>query len=92
MKLASTEFAAPGETVAFTLRFDNVGDEVIGNVTIIDNLTTRLEDVADSAECSLPAEFSTQPSESGSLVSRWEITNPLQPEELGVIRFRCRVR
>lgn len=92
LKLASTEFAAPGETVDFTLRFDNVGDEVIGNVTIVDNLTTRLEYVPDSAECSIPAEFSTEPSESGSLVLRWEITDPLQPEGLGVIRFRCRVR
>ncbi|NQT17698.1 MAG: hypothetical protein HQ582_33390 [Planctomycetes bacterium] len=92
LKLASTEFAPPGETVDFTLRFDNVGDEVIGNVTIVDNLTTRLEYVPDSAECSVPAEFSTQPSDSGSLVLRWEISDPLQPEGLGVIRFRCRVR
>jgi len=92
VKVASTAYAAPGETVDFTIRFDNVGDQVIGNVTIVDNLTTRLEYVPDSAQCSLPAEFFTEPSESQSLVLRWEITNPLNPGEGGIIRFRCRVR
>ena len=42
IKLASTGNALPGEEVEFTLRFDNIGDQVIGNVTIVDNLTTRL--------------------------------------------------
>ena len=42
--------AQPGEEVEFTLRFDNVGDRVIGNVTIIDSLTTRLEYVDGTPE------------------------------------------
>jgi len=92
IKLASTEFAEPGETVDFTILFDNVGDQVIGNVTLIDNLTTRLEYVPDSAQCSVPAQFSTQPNEGESLALRWEITDPLQPGQRGEIRFRCRVR
>ena len=92
IKVASTEFAEPGETVDFTIQFDNVGDVVIGNVTLVDNLTTRLEYVPDTADCPLPHRFSTEPNEAGSLVLRWEITDPLQPEQGGVIRFRCRVR
>jgi uncharacterized repeat protein (TIGR01451 family) len=92
IKTASTQYAAPGEMVEFTLRFDNTGDEVIGNVTIIDNLTTRLEFVPDSDQCDLDAEFLTEPNEGDSLALRWEITNPLQPGEGGVIKFRCRVR
>jgi uncharacterized repeat protein (TIGR01451 family) len=92
IKTASTQFAAPGETIEFTIRFDNVGDEVIGNVTIIDNLTTRLEYVPDSDQCDLDANFLTEPNEGDSLALRWEIANPLQPGEAGVIRFRCRVR
>ena len=92
IKLASTEFAAPGETVDFNIRFDNVGDQVIGNVTIVDNLTTRLEYVPDSAQCSVPAQFFNQPNEGESLALRWEITDPLQPREGGIITFRCRVR
>lgn len=92
VKVASTAYAAPGETVDFTIRFDNVGDQVIGNVTIVDNLTTRLEYVPDTAQCSLPGQFSTEPSESQSLVLRWEIADPLPPGSGGIIRFRCRVR
>jgi len=91
-KLASTALAAPGETVDFTIRFENVGDQVIGNVTIIDNLTTRLEYVPDTARCTVPAEFFHQPNEGQSLALRWEITDPLQPQQGGVITFRCRVR
>ena len=91
-KLASKKHARPGELVDFTLRFDNVGDQTIGNVTIIDNLNTRLEYVPDSQECSLTAEFSTQRNEHESLVLRWEITDPMKVGEGGIIRFQCRVR
>jgi len=91
-KVASTPYARPGEEVDFTLRFDNVGTEVIGNVTVIDNLTTRLEYVPDSAKCSVPAEFFTEHNEGDSLALRWEITDPVSPGEGGVIRFRCLVR
>ena len=38
-----TQFANPGDEVDFTLRFDNVGNQPIGNVTIVDDLTGRLE-------------------------------------------------
>ncbi|MBN2218233.1 MAG: DUF11 domain-containing protein [Pirellulales bacterium] len=92
VKVASTRFAEPGDTVDFTLRFDNVGNQPIGNVTIVDSLTTRLEYAADSAQSSLPAQFSAQPNEAGSDVLRWEITDPLPVGEGGIVRFRCRVR
>jgi len=92
IKVASTANALPGETVDFTLRFDNVGNQVIGNVTIIDNLTTRLEYVPDTQECSLKANFLTEPNEGDSLALRWEITDPMMPKDGGVIRFKCRVR
>lgn len=92
IKVASTQEAAPGETVDFTIRFDNIGDEVIGNVTIIDNLTTRLEYVEGSAQSSVKADFSTQRNEAGSLVLRWEVADPMRPGDGGVVRFRCRVR
>lgn len=92
IKVASTSNALPGETVDFTLRFDNVGNQVVGNVTIIDNLTTRLEYVPDTAECSLKANFLTEPNEGDSLALRWEIIDPVMPNDGGVIRFKCRVR
>ena len=92
VKVASTPFAQPGEEVDFTIRFDNVGNQPIGNVTILDSLNTRLEYVADSAQCSVDAKFSTQPNEGDSVVVRCEVTNPLEAGKGGILRFRCRVR
>ena len=92
IKVASTGAAEPGEEVSFTIRFDNVGNQVIGNVTIIDNLTTRLQYVDGSAQCSLDAEFSTQTNEGDSLAVRCEVADPLEPGEGGILRFRCIVR
>lgn len=92
VKLASRGDALPGEEVEFTLRFDNVGDRVIGNVTIADNLTTRLQYVPDSQKSSLSANFSPEPNDGESLVLRWEIAEPIQPGQGGVLQFRARVR
>ncbi|HUY33097.1 MAG TPA: hypothetical protein VMV69_09970 [Pirellulales bacterium] len=92
IKVASTRTALPGETIDFTLRFDNVGTQPLGNIVIIDSLTTRLEYVADSAQSSLKAEFSNQQNEGESLILRWEISDPLEPGQGGIVRFRCRVR
>jgi len=92
IKVASDKYASPGDEIEFTIRFDNTGDEKIGNVTIIDNLTTRLEYVPDSAQCNIKADFLTQMNEGESLILRWEIIDPLDPGEGGIIRFKCRVR
>jgi uncharacterized repeat protein (TIGR01451 family) len=92
IKLASTPDALPGEEVWFTIRFDNVGNQTIGNVTIIDSLSTRLEYVEGSVQCSRDAAFSTQPNEGDSLIVRCELANPLEVGKGGVIRFCCRVR
>ncbi|MGM0491195.1 MAG: hypothetical protein ACQESR_31090 [Planctomycetota bacterium] len=91
-KLASASAARPGETVEFTLKFENVGEQPIGNVTVMDNLTTRLEYVKESQTCSLEADFLTSENEGGSQTLRWEIKDPMEVGEGGVIRFTCRVR
>ncbi|MDR0521319.1 MAG: DUF11 domain-containing protein [Planctomycetaceae bacterium] len=92
IKIASKDSALPGENVDFTIRFDNTGNALIGNVTILDSLTGRLEFVPGSAMCSLKSGFIAETNESGSLALRFEITDPLPPGEFGVIRFQCRVR
>ena len=92
IKVASTPFAEVGDTVDFTLRFDNVGNQVIGNVVILDSLTTRLGYVDGTAQSSLAAAFSTQKNEGGSLVLRWELAQPLEPGKGGILHFTCRVR
>jgi len=91
-KLASTPAALPGEFVEFTLRYDNVGDQVLGNIVLLDSLTTRLEYVDGSATSTRKAFFSTERNDAESLVLRWEIDEPLQPGDGGIARFRCRVR
>jgi uncharacterized repeat protein (TIGR01451 family) len=92
VKIADKQNARPGDIVHFTLRFDNVGDQVIGNVTIIDSLSRRLDYVSDSQSSSVKADFFTQPNEGESLVLRWEIIEPLKVGDGGVIQFRVKVR
>lgn len=91
-KIASTPAAKPGEFVEFTLRYDNVGDQVLGNIVILDSLTSRLEYVADSAQSSRPAHFVSNPNAAESLELRWEIDEPLYPGDGGIVRFKCKVR
>ncbi|MCL2346775.1 MAG: hypothetical protein FWC50_00800 [Planctomycetaceae bacterium] len=91
-KVASQGAAQRGEIVEFMIRFDNVGSELIGNVTIIDSLTARLEYIPGSAGASVPAEFFVEPNEAGLLSLRWEIKEPLKAGDFGVVRFRCRVQ
>jgi uncharacterized repeat protein (TIGR01451 family) len=92
IKLASCGNAQPGEEVEFTLRFDNIGGQVIGNVTVVDNLSTRFEYVPQSALSSVDASFSTKPNDTGSLILRWEIKDPVEAGEGGILRFRVKVR
>ena len=91
-KQASTIAAKCGEEVEFTISFENIGARRIENVTIMDNLTTRLEYVPDSATCTLEADFSNQRNPADSLILRWDIKQPLELGKSGLIRFKCRVR
>ena len=68
VKVASKVAARPGEEVEFTIRFDNLSPRKVGNVTLVDNLTTRLRYVPDSAECSLKGKFIKQENDAGSLI------------------------
>ncbi len=91
-KIASTPAAQPGDVVDFTIRYDNVGDAVVGNIVILDSLTTRLAYEPDSAQSSRKAHFTTAHNAAESLELRWEIDEPLQPGDGGLVRFRCKVR
>ena len=92
IKIASTTTAKVGDTVRFTIRFDNVGDEAVGNVTILDNLTTRFVYRPDSQTCDVEANFSSVANQHQSHRLRWEVLEPLEPGQGGTIRFECRVR
>ncbi len=90
-KVASKGSARPGEVIEFVLRFKNTGDELIGNVTLLDNLTARLEYIQRTQSCSLKHDFLIQENEVDSSVLRWEIHEPMKPGDTGVIRFKCKV-
>jgi uncharacterized repeat protein (TIGR01451 family) len=92
IKVASKESAQPGEVIEFTIRFDNIGNQLIGNITILDDLSPRLEFIPGTAVSSLASGFAPQLNTSGSLTMRFEITDPLAPGDFGVIQFQCRVR
>ena len=92
IKVASTKVARPGDIVDFTIRFDNTGDQAIEHVTLIDNLTTRLEYVEGTAQSSRDADFFSEVNEGESLVLRWEFKEPLPVGGGGLVRFHCRVR
>ena len=92
IKIANKDAAKPGEFVEFTLRFENIGDQPIGNVTILDDLSARLRYVDGTAQSSVEADFFADLNEKGSLILRWEVTKPLYPKEFGVMRFICKVQ
>lgn len=92
VKCASTDAAHPGDTVEFTLRYDNIGSEVIGNATILDSLSARLEYIPDTAKSSVDAAFSFEPNEVGSQTLRWEVKDPVEPHTGGILQFKARVR
>jgi len=92
IKVASHDAASPGDIIGFTLRFDNIGNQLLGNVTILDDLTSRLEFLSGTAIASLPSGFAPHPNANGGVTLRFEIIEPLAPGEFGVIQFQCRVR
>ncbi len=92
-KTASAHSARPGDTIEFTIEFKNVGTQDVGNVTIVDHLTSRLEYVAESQHASLEADFLVQESvQEGTTILRWEILDPVARGENGQVTFTCRVR
>ena len=91
-KIASRIAAEPGEEVEFTIRFDNLSNQPIGNVTIVDNLTGRLQYVPDSAESTLKARFFEEPNSNGSLILKWDIIAPIKAHKGGIVRFKCLVK
>lgn len=92
IKVADKQSASVGDIVTFVLRVDNVGAGPIDHVELTDNLTTRLEYVADSQTCSKGAVFSTEENDGGSLRLTWKFTDDFKVGETAMIRFRCRIR
>jgi len=91
-KLADLKIAAQDDEITFTIRYQNQGDSSVTEVTIVDNLTPRLEYIEGSQTNSLPSQFETLDNGEGSKILRWELDEPLPGRTMGTITFRARVR
>jgi uncharacterized repeat protein (TIGR01451 family) len=91
-KVASDQMAHPGDTITFTIRFDNVGETPVSNLVVTDSLAPRLEYIPDSQRSTIDAEFVLAPNTAGSEVLRWELKKELPAGQGGLISFDCKVR
>jgi len=92
IKLADKQHAAIGEEVTFALRLQNVGDSPVSNVVVTDNLTTRLDYVAESQTASVKAEFEARLNDASSSQLIWNIQEEIGVGESITIEFKCRIR
>ncbi len=91
-KTADKGVAAIGEIVTFTIHFENRGDRELKNVSIIDNLTPRLDYLADKTTTDLPGKVEAEDNGEGSVVLRFVLAGPLPGRTKGSIMFQARVR
>ncbi|MEQ1826019.1 MAG: DUF11 domain-containing protein [Pirellula sp.] len=91
-KVASEQMANPGDTISFTIRFDNVGEQPLKNLVVTDSLAPRLEYIEKSQQSSVPTNFSLTSNAAGSSILRWELEDGLKPGDGGLVRFSCKVR
>ena len=92
IKVADKETAKHGEIVTFTIRYDNLGDRELHHIRIIYNLTPRLEYVKDSADSDRKGKLLVEDNAEGSLVLKFELTEPLKGHTGGVVKFQARVK
>jgi uncharacterized repeat protein (TIGR01451 family) len=92
VKAADKGSAQIGETVRFSIRFDNLGGHDLTEVRIIDNLSPRLELVESSVNCDLPGELEINDNgELGQLMT-FRLDGSLKGKTGGAITFECIVR
>lgn len=92
VKVADKETARPGEVVTFTIRYDNIGDRKLYHIRIVDNLSPRLEYVDDSADSDRKGKLVVEDNAEGSLVLKFELSEPLKGHTGGVVKFKAKVR
>ena len=94
VKLADRELAQSGDTITFTIRFENTGDFDVYDVAIVDNLTPRLDYVGGSAQIDEkhPGEVTVEPNGEGSSILTFRLDKPLKGHETGTITFEATVR
>ena len=94
VKLADHEMAQTGDTITFTIRFENTGDFDVYDVSIVDNLTPRLEYLSGTAsiDAQHPGEVLVEDNGEGSSILTFTLDQPLKGHDRGEITFEARVR
>lgn len=92
VKLADKSVAEIGDTVEFTIRIDNLGGLELTKVTLIDNLTPRLEYIDGSATNTIDGELLIEDNGEGSSKLTFRLLEPLKGKTGGVLKFKCLVR
>ena len=91
-KRAGSDTARTGEELDFTIFMLNSGDRALDDIVLVDALPERLALIPSSPASSLPADFTTDRGDDGSVVLRWRVKATLRPGESGFVRFRTLVR
>ena len=91
-KMADKGVAAIGDVVTFTITYENKGDKPLTKVSIIDNLTPRLEYIADSTTTDRPGKVEAEDNGEGSVVLRFILDEALPGRTKGSVTFQARVR
>ena len=94
VKLADHDMAQSGDTILFTIRFENTGDFDVYDVSIVDNLTPRLEYLSGTAEIDgqHPGEVIVEDNGEGSSILTFSLDEALKGHDRGEITFEARVR
>ena len=92
VKLADKSTAASGDTIEFTIRYDNLGGREVHHIRIVDNLTPRLAYIDESATSDRAGRLVLQDNGEGSQILIWEMDEPLPGKTGGVVTFKVRVR
>ncbi len=94
VKLADHEMAQSGDTITFTIRFENTGDFDVYDVSIVDNLTPRLQYVPGTAQIDgeHPGEVIVEDNGEGTSILTFNLDRELKGHDRGEITFEARVR
>ena len=91
VKAADRQIAEPGDEITFAIRYNNIGDHDLHNITIVDNLTPRLKFIPDSEDSDRPGVLATTDNGEGSVVVRFKLNDPLPGHTGGILTFKVRV-
>jgi uncharacterized repeat protein (TIGR01451 family) len=92
IKQVDIQEAQPSDRATYVIRFKNIGNTVIKNVSVVDSLLPRFEYVEGTAQGPEGTVFTASENSTGSVELRWDLAEPLAPGQEGHVRFEVIVR